>query len=961
MFICGDFNCRVGAAGDVPAVFVESTSLFDTRLSNDAECSTKGSTLVEFMEVNSFALLNGRTSLDRPAQFTYTGVGGNSVIDLVWCNTDFLSLVDNLVVLAHSTLSDHSPVLLSIFSQYSVKTPAIISADSGQQRNVLVWSDSLANIYRNMMEVSGSVGVPEGIQQSYINMCAAIVSVASALGLVRVAGGGRVHSRNKPWFNGECIVAKRSVKQHYKECRANNFSPAYKSSYVESKKNYRGVIKRSKKLYFDEVASSICQVKNQKLFWRTVNSFRQRVNRDLLSVEEWERYYSGLVHPRAAEPFLGRDALHPVLDREISMSELLTSLTVCKSNKSPGSDSISYEFVKNLPQNWLLYICCMFNRILAQETVPAGWRETILTMLHKKGPYNDPTNYRGIALLNSLEKIFSQILLGRLADWAEASGVLPECQSGFRRGRGCADNVFTLTSAVQINLRLKNRKVFAIFVDFRRAFDSVSHGLLWRKLHTAGVSCKLIRIIKNLYDGATMRIRVENSLSRPFPILSGVLQGEPLSPLLFSLFLFDIETYFRSRGAAGINLDNKVDLLMLLYADDLVIFADSEADVRRKLQVLRQYTGDNSLEINTSKTKIMCFRKSGFATNKRYKFAFEDQAIEVVNNYTYLGCEISSSLLFLNMAKAAVTKSRQTIGATICLMSRAKFSEWDSRMKLFESVVVSSLHHCLPVWGLRYLDLLERTQVGFFKRLLLLPRNTADYMVRLEVGVTKISHTVFRLCLAWIEKLLSMADSRLPKICFTRLRALNIPDAKYNWFLQVAALFEYIDHGETWSLLSHSQLKNSRAEMLSAFRERLRSDDLSRVNNSSFSVIYRDFQLSASTQPYLTLNGPIKCIRLFAQLRLKTDRFIRVCCNGCFYTVNCFESCTICNLQENETLEHVLFNCPIYNYLRPSILRDNNHCNIFRVLAGTVSFPDIRSVYNFFCNAMKIRSFVMNE
>ena len=81
-------------------------------------------------------------------------------------------------------------------------------------------------------------------------------------------------------------------------------------------------------------------------------------------------------------------------------------------------------------------------------------------------------------------------------------------------------------------------------------------------------------------------------LSKPFPITSGVLQGEPLSPLLFSLFLADIEAYFRDRGASGINLDNRVDLLMLLYADDLVVFAESEADVRRKLQILYQYTGE---------------------------------------------------------------------------------------------------------------------------------------------------------------------------------------------------------------------------------------------------------------------------------------------------------------------------------------------------------------------------------
>lgn len=960
-FICGDFNCRVGTAGDIPAVLVENTSLFDTRLSNDNVCHIKGSTLLEFMEVNSFTVLNGRTSLDRPAKFTYTGVGGNSVIDLVWCNIDCINLVKNLTVLSHSTLSDHSPVLLSIFSQHLATTPTTFSADLTNQPSVLVWNGSFADTFHNIMQVSECVVLPEGIQQPYINICLAIKDAASELGLVKISGGGRAPRRNKPWFNKECCIAKRSVRQHYKVCKLNNFSSAFKSSYVESKRNYRSVIKRSKKLYNDEIASRICQIKDQKLFWKTVNSFKQRVNRDVLSVEEWERFYSSMVLPRIAEPFWGQDVLHPVLDREIEMDELLASLHACKLGKAPGSDSITHEFLKNLPQNWLMYVCCMFNRILAQEIVPTGWRETILSMLHKKGPYNDPSNYRGIALLNSLEKVFSQILLGRLYDWVEENDILPECQSGFRRDRSCADNVFTLISAVQISLRLKGRKVFAIFVDFKRAFDSVNHDLLWRKLYTTGVSCKIIRIIKNLYENATMRVRVGASLSKPFPITSGVLQGEPLSPLLFSLFLADIEAYFRDRGASGINLDNRVDLLMLLYADDLVVFAESEADVRRKLQILHQYTGDNKLQINTSKTKIVCFRKSGFAASKRSKFSYEGRDINVVNNCTYLGCEISSSSLFLNMAKSVVAKSRQTIGATISLMSRAKFSKWHSRVELFESVVVSSLHHCLPIWGLRYLDLLERVQVGFFKRLLLLPKNTPDYMVRLEVGVVRISYMVFKLCLTWINKLFSMADSRLPKICFNRLRALSIPDVRYNWCLQITSFFEYINHGETCTSLSRSWLRENKGMILNAFREKLYSDDLSRVDKSSFSHIYREFRLVKSAQPYLLLHGYIKYTRLFAQLRLKNNRFTKVCCNGSFYTVDSFEICTVCNLQEDETLEHILFRCPIYKYLRPGILNDENHHNLGHVLTGTVSLPDLKSIYSFFCNAMKVRSFIINE
>lgn len=100
------------------------------------------------------------------------------------------------------------------------------------------------------------------------------------------------------------------------------------------------------------------------------------------------------------------------------MDKLLANLHVCVLDTAPSSDSTYYFRIKKkkLPQNLLLYFCCMFNRILAQEIVATGWRETIFTMLHKKGPYNDSSNYKGIALLNPLEKVFSQILLVQLCD-----------------------------------------------------------------------------------------------------------------------------------------------------------------------------------------------------------------------------------------------------------------------------------------------------------------------------------------------------------------------------------------------------------------------------------------------------------------------------------------------------------------------------------------------------------------
>lgn len=188
-----------------------------------------------------------------------------------------------------------------------------------------------------------------------------------------------------------------------------------------------------------------------------------------------------------------------------------------------------------------------------------AWGSVVLSMLFKKGDKSDPGNYRGIALLNTLAKIFTAILKERLGSWVAARKVIPDCQTGFVVDSCCLDNIYVLTIAINQQLRLKNRRVCALFVDFKRAFDSVDHSKLQMFLHKLGVSAKFLRILQYMYGQASLRVRQGSVFSDKIDITEGVLQGEILSPLLFILFLSDLEAFFRCRGAQGI-----FDRLMLI-------------------------------------------------------------------------------------------------------------------------------------------------------------------------------------------------------------------------------------------------------------------------------------------------------------------------------------------------------------------------------------------------------------
>lgn len=138
-----------------------------------------------------------------------------------------------------------------------------------------------------------------------------------------------------------------------------------------------------------------------------------------------------------------------------------------------------------------------------------------------------------------MSKKFTHILHKRIRKWIAVSNVLKENQSGFRAGRGTRDNIFALSSIIQLQLRLSQGNVYAAFVDIKRAFDSINYAKLWEKLYQTGISSKLIRILKNMYNAAKIPINDPIKLNagvRYVNIERWVLQGEILSPTLFTLY-----------------------------------------------------------------------------------------------------------------------------------------------------------------------------------------------------------------------------------------------------------------------------------------------------------------------------------------------------------------------------------------------------------------------------------------
>ncbi|CAG5083519.1 Similar to Transposon TX1 uncharacterized 149 kDa protein (Xenopus laevis) [Cotesia congregata] len=306
--------------------------------------------------------------------------------------------------------------------------------------------------------------------------------------------------------------------------------------------------------------------------------------------------------------------------------------------------------------------------------------------------------------------------------WAENLSIIPEEQAGFRSGRGCGDNVFNLLATLQIAIRLQGSAAYSLFVDLRRAFDSVPHDKLWSKLYSLGLSPKLLNVIKALYDVTCMQVRVNGELSKPIDITSGVLQGETLSPILFVLYISDLNTFLTNCGAEGLSLGPCTSLLCLKYADDLVLLARTPVMLRRILKFLERYCDLNDLTVNTDKTKILKSSSSG-RINSKDTFKYKEESIEVVKSFEYLGVYFTASLQGDAAALSAVKKSKLASGAVLNILSRLKANSWKGKTHVYNCLSKSMLLYLAHIWCLsqKNIDKLESAQMDFYKRLFCLP------------------------------------------------------------------------------------------------------------------------------------------------------------------------------------------------------------------------------------------------
>lgn len=376
-----------------------------------------------------------------------------------------------------------------------------------------------------------------------------------------------------------------------------------------------------------------------------------------------------------------------------------------KSNGSPGPDGIPPVLLKKIAHSLITPLSLLFSSFLSVGQVPAAWKSAIVTPIHKSGLASDPANYRPISLTSVFCKLMERVINRQMIQYLQRHKLLSGRQHGFLAKRSTVTNLLDCLS--DWTLALDNRhSVTVAYIDYSKAFDMVSHNKLLHKLSCFGICGNLLRWIGEFLNNRTQCVRVGSAISCPRQLISGVIQGSVLGPLLFLLYVDDVVKLFSS------------GVLCNLYADDLKLYSviQTSQDVsalQSSLDALVAWSDEWQLKISSTKSAVLCLGQS----KVEQSYQIKQVNVSFVPAMRDLGVIIDNKLTMSQHVATVVSKARARASLIFkCFHSKDR----GTLLKAFTTYVRPLLEYATPVWSpftVTDITKIESVQRAFTKRL----------------------------------------------------------------------------------------------------------------------------------------------------------------------------------------------------------------------------------------------------
>ena len=307
--------------------------------------------------------------------------------------------------------------------------------------------------------------------------------------------------------------------------------------------------------------------------------------------------------------------------------------------------------------------------------------------------------------------MFTYLLNQRLGHWCENNNILSEAQFAYKPGYGTTDAIFVL----KMLLDMHSSGMHLASIDFSKAFDNVNRNLLYEKLISHSISGKYLKIIESMYSKINSKVRTSNGSSGTFSQKCGVMQGESLSPSLFSISINEIETILNSIPSMGVLVgDRKISVLK--YADDLVLCSVTSDDLQAGVNALQEFCMINHLTVNAAKSKVM----------------YISRKLERVEDFKYLGVHFAKNG---NLTKGLQNICQQAARAQTTLdlhIIKDPSVPLHHILELFDCLIKPILCYGCEVYGSENYTVVEAFHLKFLKHVLDVNSTTNTAMVYTE-------------------------------------------------------------------------------------------------------------------------------------------------------------------------------------------------------------------------------------
>lgn len=526
-------------------------------------------------------------------------------------------------------------------------------------------------------------------------------------------------NKNKNWrrkFNWKHPISKEIKKHIRKKHRLwtryqKNRDPAIEQKY---KKVRNLVNKESKKIDREEQRAVAKNCKeNPKKFWKFINSksktsakmgsikVKNEVGEESIIHDDEEKsnvfmqYFSTVFNQE--KEMQNQEEVDPIKndftmpDLVITEEMIAEKLDKLKIDKSAGIDNLHPRIIKELKTELAKPLKQIFELSLKMGRLPEDWRSSIITALHKKGSKANVANYRPVSLTCIACKIMEAIIRDHVMSYFKINELFSKKQYGFIKGRSTTLQLLTILDKWTKYLE-EGGRIDAVYTDFEKAFDKVSHKKLLTKLKRYGIEDNIIKWIKGYLCDRRQMVRINGKTSKWGPVLSGIPQGSVLGPLLFVIYINDLAE----------ECDEFADIF--LFADDAKMFKHIKTDkdvteLQKSCNKFSEWSEKWTLSINVDKCVVLNIKRRAdnnvqqtYTLNK----SSETKELKCVRNTKDLGVIMDDMLSFTEHISEKIKNAYSMLGI---IKRNFKKMDEDTFITLYKTMVRSKLEYAASVWS----------------------------------------------------------------------------------------------------------------------------------------------------------------------------------------------------------------------------------------------------------------------